>query len=150
MATCSAGLRSRSWSKESCSYSFVAPKKWSLRKTVKHSAYCDHAASFLPRMYMDQSLRNLRSIPQAHSWGFTTNWSWKHTMSHVASCDTNHERYYKLLLHFFRAFSQKQITCQRPIKNPCYKLLFRFFGWISPAYKARLLRFASARRHGGL
>ena len=58
MATCS--LLIRSWSKEPCSYYFVAPKKLSLiRKAAKSSAYCDHDASFLPRMYMDQSPRNL-------------------------------------------------------------------------------------------
>ena len=30
---------------------------------------------------------------------------------------------------FSSAFSEKKNTCQRPIKNPCYKLLFRFF-WV--------------------
>ena len=66
----------RSWSKEPCSYYFVAPKKLSLRKGAKGSAYCDHDASFLPRMYMDQSPRNLTGqSPRRIFEGWNTFWS---------------------------------------------------------------------------
>ena len=54
MATCSAGLLIRSWSKEPRSYNCVAPKKLPLRKTAQGSAYCDHGAS--SRMYMNDPL----------------------------------------------------------------------------------------------
>jgi len=70
------GVLIRSWSKEPCSYYFVAPKKLSLRKGAKGSAYCDHDASFLPRMYMDQSPRNLtgQSPRRIFEW-WNTFWS---------------------------------------------------------------------------
>ena len=72
----SAGLLIRSWSKEPCSYNFVAPKKLSQRKTAKGSEYCDHNASFLPRMCMDQSPRNLTGQSPKHIFeGWNTFWS---------------------------------------------------------------------------
>ena len=40
--------------------------------------------------------------------GFTTNWSWKYTKSHVVSGDLNHDSYYKLPLYFFMVFSAKK------------------------------------------
>ena len=69
MATCSAGLRIRSWSKESCSYNFVAPKKWSLRKTVKRIAYIPCCILPSKNVHGSISTQSHGSIPQAHSWG---------------------------------------------------------------------------------
>ena len=82
MATCSAGLLICSWSKEPRPYNFVAPKKLSQKKQQKVAhivtiiAYCDHTASFLPRMYMDQSPRNLTGqSPRRIFDGWNTFWS---------------------------------------------------------------------------
>ena len=52
----------------------------------------------------------------------------------------------KLNLH---VFLEKKNVRTKSIKNPYYKLLFRFF-LISLAYKSRPLWFASAQRHRGL
>ena len=52
----------------------------------------------------------------------------------------------KLNLH---VFLEKKNVRTKSIKNPYYKLLFRFF-LISLAYKSRPLWFASAARHRGL
>ena len=73
--------------------------------------------------------------------GFTTNWSWKYTMSHAASCDTNHESHYKLLLYFFRAFSEKN----HPDQKSFLQTVLSFSFGISPAYKTRLLCTTSRR-----
>ena len=80
--------------------------------------------------------------------GFITNWSWKHTKSHVASCDETMKATTSCYC-IYSVFFQKTITRQKSIKNPYYKLLSRFFFWISLPYKTRLLRFASAQRHRG-
>jgi len=47
-----------------------------VRKAAKGSAYCDHDASFLPRMHMDQSPRNLTGqSPRRIFEGWNTFWS---------------------------------------------------------------------------